>query len=170
MFLPLYPTLEWALLFRIPFGISSDHRIGILKSTVIIMVISRFWSWILLKCPPAPPPTGEFLLSRSVVSSSATLWPARAPLSMGFSRQKYWSGLPCPPPGNLPTPGIERRSLTLQAGSLASEPPGQQKQRPLTRRFASSPSLAVLCELLSELLSLLRLCSASVRASLAAQW
>ena len=31
----------------------------------------------------------------------------QAPLSMGFSRQEYWSGLPCPPPGDLPDPGIE---------------------------------------------------------------
>ena len=35
----------------------------------------------------------------------------QAPLSMGFSRQKYWSGLPCPPPGDLPDPGIEPMSL-----------------------------------------------------------
>ena len=31
----------------------------------------------------------------------------QAPLSMGFFRQEYWSGLPCPPPGNLPDPGME---------------------------------------------------------------
>ena len=35
----------------------------------------------------------------------------QAPLSMGFSRQEYWSGLPCPPPGGLPHPGIEPVSL-----------------------------------------------------------
>ena len=35
----------------------------------------------------------------------------QAPLSMGFSRQEYWSGLPCPPPGDLPDPGIESASL-----------------------------------------------------------
>ena len=35
----------------------------------------------------------------------------QAPLSMGFSRQEYWSGLPCPPPGDLPDPGIEPSSL-----------------------------------------------------------
>ena len=45
------------------------------------------------------------------------------PLPMEFSRQEYWSGLPCPPPGNLPNPGIEPRSPTLQADSLQSEPP-----------------------------------------------
>ena len=37
----------------------------------------------------------------------------QAPLSMGFSTQEYWSGLPCPPPGNLPDPGIEPVSLLL---------------------------------------------------------
>ena len=47
----------------------------------------------------------------------------QAPLSMGFSRQGYWSGLPCPPPGHLPHPGIEPSSLrfpTLAGGLLTS--------------------------------------------------
>ncbi|CAI9160519.1 unnamed protein product [Rangifer tarandus platyrhynchus] len=39
----------------------------------------------------------------------------QAPLSMGFSRQEYWSGLPCPPPGNLPVPGIEHHRLALKS-------------------------------------------------------
>ena len=43
----------------------------------------------------------------------------------GFSKQEYWRGLPCPPPGDLPNPGIEPRSLTLQAHSLPFEPPGK---------------------------------------------
>ena len=42
--------------------------------------------------------------------------------SMGFSRQEYWSGLPFPSPGDLPHPGIEPRSSTLQADALPSEP------------------------------------------------
>ena len=42
----------------------------------------------------------------------------QAPLSMGFSRQEYWSGLPFPPPGDLPDPGIEPTSPALQADSL----------------------------------------------------
>ena len=44
----------------------------------------------------------------------ATLWTVAcwAPLSMGFSGQEYWSGLPCPPPGDLPHPGMEPTSLT----------------------------------------------------------
>ena len=56
-------------------------------------------------------------------SQSATLWTRQAPLSMGFSRQKYWSGSPCPPPGDLPNPGTEPTSLALQADSLLSESP-----------------------------------------------
>ena len=46
-------------------------------------------------------------------------------MSMGFSRQVYWSGLPSPPPGDLPYPGIEPRSPELHADSLPSEPPGK---------------------------------------------
>ena len=51
----------------------------------------------------------------------------QAPLSMGFSRQEYWSGLLCPPPGDLPNPGIEPRFPALQADSLPPEPPGKTK-------------------------------------------
>ena len=50
----------------------------------------------------------------------ATLWTVagQAPLSMGFFRQEYWSGLLCPPPGDLPDPGIELGSPSWQADSL----------------------------------------------------
>ena len=48
-----------------------------------------------------------------------------APLSMKFSRQEYWSGLPFPSPGDLPDPGIQPGSPALQADSLPSEPPGK---------------------------------------------
>ena len=47
----------------------------------------------------------------------------QAPLSMEFSRQEYWNGLPYPSPGDLPDPGIEPESPVLQADSLPSEPP-----------------------------------------------
>ena len=46
---------------------------------------------------------------------------------MGFSRQEYWSGLPCPPPGDLSNPGIESRSPALHVDSLSSEPLGKLK-------------------------------------------
>ena len=70
------------------------------------------------------------VLSRSVMSSffrPRGLWPARLLCSWGFSRQEYWSGLPCPPPGDLPNPGIEPRSPAMRADSLPSEPPGKPK-------------------------------------------
>ena len=49
----------------------------------------------------------------------------QSPLSMEFSRQAYWSGLPFPSAGDLPEPGIETMSPALQADSLLSEPPGK---------------------------------------------
>ena len=55
--------------------------------------------------------------SCSVMSDSVTQWTVahQAPLSMGFSRQEYWGGLPCPPPGDLPDPGIKPTSLSSPA-------------------------------------------------------
>ena len=47
---------------------------------------------------------------------------------MGLTRQEYWSELPCPPPGDLPDPGIKPGSLALQADSLPSEPSGKTLQ------------------------------------------
>ena len=69
------------------------------------------------------------LSSLSLVRLFATPWviACQAPLSIGFSRQEYWSGLPCPLPGDLPNPGIKPRSPILQANSLPSEPPGKPK-------------------------------------------
>ena len=55
------------------------------------------------------------------------LQPTRLLCPGGFSRQEYWGGLPCPPPGDLPNPGIEPRSPTLKGDSLPSEPPGYPK-------------------------------------------
>ena len=69
------------------------------------------------------------MLSCSVVSSSATPWTIahQVPLSCGFSRREYWSGLPCPPPADLPNPGIKPRTPTLQVDSLLSKPLGKPK-------------------------------------------
>ena len=49
----------------------------------------------------------------------------RAPLSMGFPRQEYWSGLPFPSPGNLPNSGIEPLSPALAGRFFTTEPPGK---------------------------------------------
>ena len=64
------------------------------------------------------------------MSDFATLWTVvrQAPLSMGFSRQEYWSGLSFPSPGDLLDPEIEPGSPALQADALPSELPGKAKQ------------------------------------------
>ena len=69
--------------------------------------------------------------SLSRVRLFGTLWTVahQAPLSMGFSRQEYWSGLPLPFPGDLHDPGIELRSPALQVDALTSEPPGMPRKR-----------------------------------------
>ena len=69
----------------------------------------------------------------SHVRLCVTLWTVapRAPLSMGFSRQEYWNGLPGPPPGDLPDSGIKTCLFCLlywQAGSLPLAPPGKPFQ------------------------------------------
>ena len=67
-------------------------------------------------------PHGGDLVTKSCLTL-VTLWivACQAPLSMGFSRQECWSGLPFPSPGDLPDPGIESRSAALQADSLWTE-------------------------------------------------
>ena len=72
-----------------------------------------------------------------------TLWTVayQAPLSMGFSRQEYWSGLPFPSPGDLPDPGIEPGFPALQADALTCEPPGKPGEVKIELKFFQSPML-----------------------------
>ena len=81
-------------------------------------------------------PAGDGKAHACVLSHSsrvrllATLWTValQASLSMGFSRQEHWSGLPCPPPGDLPNPGIESvfpMSPALAGGFFPTVPPGK---------------------------------------------
>ena len=58
-------------------------------------------------------------------------------LSMEFSRQEYWSGLPFPSSGDLPHPGIEPMSPALQADSLLSAPPGKHKLAAVNKNICS---------------------------------
>ena len=84
-------------------------------------------------------------VSRSVGSDSLrSLWTGarQAPLSMGFPRQEYWSGLPFPSPGDRSNPGIKPESSVLQVGSLLSEPPG--KPKPTVLSIPSQSSIQVL--------------------------
>ena len=75
------------------------------------------------------------------VQHFVTTWTVacQAPLFMGFSRQEYWSGLPFPPPGDFPNPGIKPESPPLQADSLPAEPPGEPKFSEITTEDSTSP-------------------------------
>ena len=81
------------------------------------------------------------LLSRAGLFVTPWTVARQAPLSMGFSRQEYWSGLPFPSPGDLLDPGIEPRSPSLQADSLPPEPAGKPKIHESESRSVVSKSL-----------------------------
>ena len=83
---------------------------------------------------------GAYVLSHILFFVTPWTIAHQAPLSMGFPRQEYWSGLPFPPPGDLRDPGIEPTSLAFPALAgrlLTTEPPGKpgdykrEGQRPL---------------------------------------
>ena len=82
-------------------------------------------------------------VSRSVVLDSAIPWTiaCQASLSMEFSRQEYWSGLPTPSPGDLPVPGTDPQSPTLQADSSSFEPPGKPVKIRALKRESESHSV-----------------------------
>ena len=73
-------------------------------------------------------PLGEEMATQSIILVWKFPWIEEPGglQSMGFPRQEYQSGLPFPPPGDLPNPGIELESPALHVGSLPSEPPGKQ--------------------------------------------
>ena len=66
-------------------------------------------------------------------------------MSMGFSRQGYWSGLPCPSPGDLPNPGIEPRSSALRVDSLPAELPGKAPVSSYSRILISHENEGTMC-------------------------
>ena len=97
--------------------------------------IWRVWRAILLVIQTLPTVGGWSSLTKVKLLSRVQLfgipWTVayQAPLSMGFSRQGYWSGLSFPSPGDLTNPGIEPGSPTLQPDALPSEPPGKLWQK-----------------------------------------
>ena len=94
----------------------SDHELFIAKFRLKLKKIVK-----------TPRPFKVKVKSLSHVRLFVTLWTVayQAPLSMGFSRQKYWSGLPFPSPGDFPDPGVEPGFPTLEADALTSEPLSQ---------------------------------------------
>ena len=106
-----------------PAGIIRNWNIHfVLFAEVEEIEIILFWETLIICCILSN--MHACVLSHSSpVILFVTLWTVahQAPLCMGFSGQEYWSGLPCPPPGDLPDPGIEPASLVslaLQADSL----------------------------------------------------
>ena len=100
------------------------------------------WTWasVLMACALSCSaargifPEGQKVKSLSRIRLFATPWTVAHQASpfMGFSRQEYWSGLPSPFPEDLPDPGVEPRSPTLQADALPPEPPGKPQTRDQT--------------------------------------
>ena len=91
-------------------------------------------------------PSGEVRWSEVTQSCLfVTPWTVahQAPLSMGFSRQQYWSGLPFPPPGDLSDPGIEPRFPALQADSSLSEPSRKPEPPETNLSFLNSCAFSV---------------------------
>ena len=93
----------------------------ILRSCAIWPCFLQIWSCLEM---------GPWITKRAshcLIQLFATPWTVacHAPLSVGFSRQEYWSGLPVPSLEDFPNPETEPRSPTLQADSLLSEPPGK---------------------------------------------
>ena len=99
---------NWSLIATLRHGNLLSFHIRKLKSSISLLCCAVF--------------------SLSIMSDSLSpygLQPSKLLCPWGFSRQEHWSGLPCPPPGDLPNPGIKPRSPTLQTDSLPSEPPGK---------------------------------------------
>ena len=94
---------EWVRLGRNP--VSSVYSHGIQMRSCLQEQFCEWWL-VLKLCPALATPWTEA---------------CQAPLSMGFSRQEYWSGLPFPSPGDLPDPGIKPKSPAWQADSLETE-------------------------------------------------
>ena len=112
-------------------------QIQLLWTCSLISAVVLYWSSVgsyLDSDLSLPSPYHPELLFCTALSASCSVmsdscdpmdWTRQAPLSVGFSRQEYWCGLPFPSPGDLPNPGIKPRSPALQADSLPSEPPGK---------------------------------------------
>ena len=101
-------------------AVSGPARLSRVRGEVLCRALScphRPSSHTALSVRSYVPPTSQGIVC-SKVYSVITVWTVarRAPLSTGFSRQEYWSGLPCPPPGDLSDPGRSLMSLALGGG------------------------------------------------------
>ena len=126
------------------FSLCADTQAGVQTHFLILAnKLSQRFSILLRKSiapyrgpqsqPWLPSPLSGLCSGHCVCESLSCVWlcvapwtaARQAPLSMGFSRQEYWDGLPFPSPGDLPDLGIEAMSPALQADSLPADPPSQ---------------------------------------------
>jgi len=109
------PTVGcWALMHF--YGPGYDWKVYFISlQSVCVCVYMCVCVWVAQSCPTL---------------QSHGLKPSRLLCPWGFSRQEYWSGLPCPPPGDILNAEIEPGSPVLQADSLPCEPPGKPPLNP----------------------------------------
>ena len=100
---------------------------AVLKSSLSPLQWDLIWKQGHCRCNEDHTRVEQWSVSCSVVSDSATPGTValKAPLSMEFSRKKYWSGSPFPSPGNLPNPRINPGLSHCRQNSLLSKPPGK---------------------------------------------
>ena len=108
-----------------------DHSLVYLSETMSHAVVGPpktdgSWWRVLTKCGSLEKERKKVKLL-SLVGLFVTPWSVayHAPLSMVFSRQQYWSGLPFPSPEDLPKPGVEPASPALTGGFVTAQPPGK---------------------------------------------
>ena len=103
----------------------------------------KYWGYVLVRILYSITTCEVSTRTMVRLADSATPWTVahQAPLSMGFSRQEYWRGLPCLPPGDLSDPGIKPASLAAPALAgrfFTAEPSGKPFPHHSTRRFFNS--------------------------------
>ena len=135
--LQLSRRLFLGLCWNFPLCLNSVTLVGYIASTASHTTLGQEYKRFPLtrKCSSGPASSTPWgiLLGLCCAQSLSWVWlfgtpwavAPQAPLCMGVSRQEHWSGLPCRPPGDLPSPGIELGSPALQVDSLPAEFPGK---------------------------------------------
>ena len=137
----LFPsTSHWPSLLKLTMSDCCPHHypLMLLDVSIPVLMLVTSVSTSMDDCSSSQPPRGPNLSLPSVCAQLlGHIWlfvapwsvSHQAPLSMGFSRQEYWSGLPFPSPGDLPHSGIEPGSLAMQPASLPTELPGKVQRK-----------------------------------------